>query len=113
MFDVFHALGTLTSRRDKLKSSMISIIEFLGPDAASFFNLFKAIINSFKHSTNRNNSKFKTPFDCIPSLPTNWIIKIRLVIISKEIRVYLSVEAFNSDLVYCEGTFSDIHYLRI
>ncbi|RMZ97873.1 hypothetical protein BpHYR1_041278, partial [Brachionus plicatilis] len=72
----------------------------------------------------------------------NWIIKIRLVIISKEIRVYLSVEAFNSDLltasflevssyfptffdqinnvrwktrflVYCEGTFSDIHYLRI
>ncbi|RNA00712.1 hypothetical protein BpHYR1_024939 [Brachionus plicatilis] len=27
---------------------MISINEFLGPDAASFFNLFKAIINSFK-----------------------------------------------------------------
>ncbi|RNA33736.1 hypothetical protein BpHYR1_031340 [Brachionus plicatilis] len=29
MFDVFHALGTLPSRRDKLKSSMISINEFL------------------------------------------------------------------------------------
>ncbi|RNA04490.1 hypothetical protein BpHYR1_051662, partial [Brachionus plicatilis] len=48
MFNVFHALGTLPSRRDILKSSMISINEFLGPDAASFFNLFKAIINSFK-----------------------------------------------------------------
>ncbi|RNA05996.1 hypothetical protein BpHYR1_012513 [Brachionus plicatilis] len=56
MFDVFHALGTLPSRRDKLKSSMISNNEFLA----------------------------------------NWIIKIRLVIISK---VYLSVEAFNSDLL--------------
>ncbi|RNA03403.1 hypothetical protein BpHYR1_010677 [Brachionus plicatilis] len=29
MFDVFHALGTLPSRRDKLKSSIISINEFL------------------------------------------------------------------------------------
>ncbi|RMZ98469.1 hypothetical protein BpHYR1_021293 [Brachionus plicatilis] len=53
MFDVFHALGTLPSRRDRLKSSMISINQFLA----------------------------------------NCIIKIRLVIISKEIRVYLSVEA--------------------
>ncbi|RNA35972.1 hypothetical protein BpHYR1_045157 [Brachionus plicatilis] len=73
MFDVFQALGTLPSRRDKLKSSLISINEFLA----------------------------------------NWIIKITLVIVSKEIRVYLSVEAFNSNLIYCEGTFSDIHYLRI
>ncbi|RNA22262.1 hypothetical protein BpHYR1_014709 [Brachionus plicatilis] len=85
----------------------------MGPDAASFFNLFKAIINSFKQIAS---------------------FKIRLV--------YLSVEAFNSNLltasflevssyfptffdqinnvrwktrflVYCEGTFSDIHYLRI
>ncbi|RNA09719.1 hypothetical protein BpHYR1_053344 [Brachionus plicatilis] len=30
MFDVFYTLGTLPSRRDKLKSSMISINEFLG-----------------------------------------------------------------------------------
>ncbi|RNA12819.1 hypothetical protein BpHYR1_026419, partial [Brachionus plicatilis] len=72
----------------------------------------------------------------------NWIIKITLVIVSKEIRVYLSMEAFSSNiltagflkvssyfptffdqinnvrwktrfLIYCEGTFRDIHYLRI
>ncbi|RMZ97833.1 hypothetical protein BpHYR1_029391, partial [Brachionus plicatilis] len=47
------------------------------PDAASFFNLFKAIINSFKQ---------------IGSLKLEW--------------------STCQWLVYCEATFSDIHYLR-
>ncbi|RNA27692.1 hypothetical protein BpHYR1_020733 [Brachionus plicatilis] len=60
---IFQALGTLPSRRDKLKSSIISINEFLA----------------------------------------NWIIKITLkseleFSISKSYSVYLSVEAFNSNV---------------
>ncbi|RNA30630.1 hypothetical protein BpHYR1_050862 [Brachionus plicatilis] len=102
MIDVFQALATLPSRRDKLKSSIISINEFLGPDAASFFNLFKAIIDSFKQ---------------IGSLKLHWLFFLKKseleFSISKSFSVYLSMEAFSSNLIYCEGTFSDIHYLRI
>ncbi|RNA42439.1 hypothetical protein BpHYR1_052313 [Brachionus plicatilis] len=112
MFDVFHALGTLPTRRDRLKSSMISINEFLGPDAASFFNLFKAIINSFKQ---------------IASLKLDWstcqwafnsdLLTASFLEVSSYFPTFFdqinNVRWKTRFLVYCEGTFSDIHYLRI
>ncbi|RMZ95736.1 hypothetical protein BpHYR1_031883 [Brachionus plicatilis] len=78
MFDVFYALGTLPSRRDKLKSSMISINEF--PEA---FN-------------------------------SNLLTASFLEVSSYFLRSLIKLTMFGGRLlVYCEGTFSDIHYLRI
>ncbi|RMZ94400.1 hypothetical protein BpHYR1_037664 [Brachionus plicatilis] len=64
--------------------SVIKIIRLIYDRANKLFLKFVAtkqnhelIANEIKdyliHSTNRNNSKYKTPFDCIPSLP---ILKI-------------------------------------
>ncbi|RNA12528.1 hypothetical protein BpHYR1_007510 [Brachionus plicatilis] len=85
MFDVFHALGTLPSRRDKLKSPMICIIEFLVYLSVEAFN--SALLTA---SFLEVSSYFPTFFDQINNV--RW--KTRF-------------------LLYCEGTFSDIHYLRI